>query len=271
MSALSNKFYSNLAANDWLDGWNTVTGNGTAFTTELSVGDVVYANKNKATVKSITNDTSMVVEDETWDNYYQDPLFLFETGDTRFEATVESNYTTDEFGNPLLHTTGFIRNALNFSGGFAGLYVDAGANVDTSGAFSFAGWVEVSNLVDLNREIFTNYLGNNGYVLDINADQIRFTALESGIPTTLTYDLPSTGWYFVSATSDAGNAALYVGEKSITPTQKANSATFNAPASADQNMSFLNVNGYTSIQLMYQIGLNLTKITEIWNNTKNLI
>lgn len=200
------------------------------------------------------------------------------------------NSKTDVLGNTILNP--FKQAALNFSGGFDGLYVDAGSAVDTSGAFSFAGWVYVNDN-NLSQYIYDNRITDEGQYLAIvdngSTFDLSFVNEDSG-GTAVSVQSAAQNygqWYFIAMTKGASGATtnLWWGDKNTAPVNKtdvvnkdtgtAGAGTYNLHI-ASRATKTDPLNGYLLYQLMYTEDLSaantdLEKIEKIWTMTKNNI
>lgn len=201
-------------------------------------------------------------------------------------AGAEYNSTTDVFGNTIQNA--YIANALNFSGGYSGLYVDAGANVDTSGAFSYVGWAYLDSNSN-NKRIFSNRNGGDGLTLSLinSPPRLQLTSESGGTPTTITsgsYSANARKLIGVTKSADGSDCNFYMGDKNNVPVLLgiANQDA-GTPAGGSENMTFAadpdggdNLNGYLFYEVMYDEDLssantNLKLIIDAWNATRGSI
>lgn len=264
-----------------------VTGSGTAFTTDYSAGDVIgVAGGEFRIVDSVTDNTNLTVTQAftvAYSGATQVKLAL-ETGTNEVRIVgQEYNSPTDIFGNTMQNA--YIPNALNFSGGYDGIFVDAGANIDTSGAFSFAGWVYF-NTLNGNR-IISNTPFSSGIEIYEFSNSMRFFSRDGSTSSTVDSAVSSINsgtWYSIALTRslDGSQTNWYIGGKTTTPTL---SGTANrdsgTPTNGSNNMTLaarstnndFNLDGYLIYPVMYTADLsaantNTKLIVDAWNATR---
>ena len=177
--------------------------------------------------------------------------------------------------------------------GHPGLYVDAGTNVPTGGAFSAAMWVKLNNNGS-NQTLFGDRLTDSGLrgVLLHNGSNYdpSFINEDSGgtvISTNATAQNYAEWIALFIVRSATGQTNFVIGNKTSTPTNQSDTINANTgtPTKGTENMIFAataggvtsgNFDGYLLYQLMYAEDLSaantdLEKIEKIWTMTKDSI
>ncbi|MGH2563472.1 MAG: hypothetical protein ACRDE5_03100, partial [Ginsengibacter sp.] len=181
------------------DGAGNITGTGTAFTTELHVGDVVYLSGDPTTtavITVITDDTDMTIDNtfgiaSDYDFFYQQPISKFVKSDgTTPVLNVSSN------GTVVVGGAG-VKSNLEISGAGGGLSLSSPANIiiasDDGGPYALALRrtdlgpkfdVAIYNAGDSTGGDFSFAVGDGAgssiYPLELKKDKVLLLASTSG-------------------------------------------------------------------------------------------